>query len=302
MAKYVFIFNPVAGAGRAVAAFDEVRAYFDERGADYVVYTSEYAGHAIELAKRALEEKHGNVVAVGGDGTLREIAGVLMHTDVPVGVIPCGTGNDFVRVLGIPKDDMRAAARILLEGTPEYVDMGEVNGEVFCNVGGIGFDVDVILETDRYKKRFQGVFPYLFGILRALLHMRLKDVVLTADDGVPRPARALMVEAGNGTHYGGGMHVTPYADARDGLLDVSFIHDVSKLKVLQILPSFLSGKYVENKKVTTYFKTKTLRIDSDPPSRINVDGEVVGSTPAFFTALPRALRVITEKNNQSALQ
>jgi len=294
MADFVFIFNPVAGSGKSVKAFAKVREYFDARGLDYLVYTSEYAGHAVELAEKALKERHGAVVAVGGDGTVREIAGVLKYTDQVMGIIPSGTGNDFVRVLGIPVGDPEAAAEILVRRTVKSVDMGEVNGEVFCNVGGIGFDVDVIVETDRYKKRFSGFVPYLLGILRALLHMRLKEVVLTADGFCNRPARVLMVEAGNGTHYAGGMHVTPYADVTDGLLDISYIHDITKPGVLKILPSFLNGKYVENKKRTEYFKTSRLRIECTPPSRINVDGEVVGTTPAEFKALPGALKVIAD--------
>ncbi len=289
MATLHFIFNPVAGNGLSKKKFESMRALLDERGIAYTVAVSEYAGHARLLAGEAAQRKPDCIVAVGGDGTVQEVAAAMIGSGIPLGVFPCGTGNDLVRALHIPSDPA-LALDVLLNGQVRSLDAGEVNGKLFFNVAGLGFDVDVLIYTERYKKRFRGLAAYLLGLLRALTGLALKHVCIrTGEETIE--CDALVVEVGNGTHFGGGMHVTPLADPCDGLLDVCIIRDITKLTVLRVLSRFVKGKHLDLP-CTTYFRATELTVTSDPSSPLQLDGEIMNQTPARFRVLPSVLPVL----------
>ena len=174
-----------------------------------------YPGHATELSRKAYEEGFRLIVAVGGDGTMRETALPLVHTDAVFGLVPCGTGNDFARALGIPTD-VEAAAEILLGGEDRALDAGMANDQVYFNVAGFGFDVDVLDYTEEFKPKCKnGSTAYIRGLLKALFGMKLRRSTITFPDGTVE-ANVLLIAAGNGRFFGGGMEVTPNADPTDG--------------------------------------------------------------------------------------
>lgn len=290
MSRLHFIFNPVAGNGLSQKAFAQMEALLCAQSIDYSVARSEYAGHAPLLAKEAVSAGHGCIVAVGGDGTVREVAEAMIGTQVPLGVLPCGTGNDLVKSLHIPCDPA-AVLELLLHGEVRNMDAGEANGQLFFNVAGFGFDVDVLEYTEIYKKRFRGLAAYILGLLHALTHMRLRHVRVTTTEGV-REYNALVVAVGNGTHFGGGMNVTPLADPCDGQLDVCIIHNVTKLTVLQVLARFVKGKHIYMQNIAHYYNATEIAVESDPDSPLELDGEITGKTPVTFKLLPGVLRII----------
>lgn len=292
MSRLHFIVNPVAGNGLSRSAFVQMEELLRAQGIAYSAATSEYAGHAPLLAKEAMQAGHACIVAVGGDGTVREVAGVLMGSDIPLGVLPCGTGNDFVRSLHIPTDPA-AALDILLHGDVCDMDAGLANGHVFFNAAGFGFDVDVLEFTENYKKHFRGLLAYMLGLLRALARLQLRKVNVTTEEGVYE-CNALEVSACIGTHFGGGMNVAPQADPCDGLLDICIIHSVNKLTVLGALLRFVKGRHI-GLKVTTYFKATEISVQSDLASPLQLDGEVMDTTPVTFTIQPGALKVCRAK-------
>lgn len=291
MTRYYFIVNPVAAAGACLKRFAAVQKELARRGVRYTAVYSERPGHAGELARLALRGDAGCVVSAGGDGTFREIAEVMMGSGIPLGILPFGTGNDLIRALGIPADP-GAALEALLEGSPRKVDAVTANGQLFVNVAGLGFDVDVLEKTRHYKDslRVRGIFPYILGILHALLqpktyHIKARSREQSLD------MDAFLVSVGNGTHIGGGMMVTPLADMSDGLLDICAVRRVGRLKVLRCLTKFIRGKHL-GLDITTYFKTRELTVESEPPARVQLDGEIIETTPVTFKVRPGALSIL----------
>ncbi|MDO4565292.1 MAG: diacylglycerol kinase family lipid kinase [Clostridia bacterium] len=290
MAAYLLICNPIAGNGAAKDAIVQAQSLLDEAGADYQLRYSEYPGHTVLLAEQAVSEGHGCIVAVGGDGTVREVALALIGTQIPLGIIPCGTGNDYVRPLGIPRD-IEKAVDILLHGKKRQVDAGKANGQLFINVAGFGFDVDVLDSTEIFKRKYKhGNLAYLRGLLHALSKLRLRKTHITLPDR-EMDSNVLIIAIGNGTHFGGGMKITPEADPSDGLLDVCIAHDVSKFTVLRVLPQLLKGTHLKSKYVT-YFRTESIEARCEPVSRIEVDGEVMEGTPISIEIIKNAMTVM----------
>lgn len=259
MGKLLLICNPVAGNGASENALTALRAALDAANAEYEVRLTEYPQHATAIA-RASVGAYDCIVAVGGDGTVHEVALGLIGTEQAMGIVPCGTGNDFVRPTAIPADPA-LAADVLLHGVTLPIDTGLVNGEPFVNVAGFGFDVDVLDRVEYYKTRIKnGSVAYLMGLLRAIVKPTLRRTTVSIDGAEPFEKDVLLIAAGNGTDFGAGMKVTPLADFRDGLLDVCIIHDTHFPKMLTVLTKFLKGKHIGSKYVT-YTKAKKITAD-----------------------------------------
>ena len=287
MGKFLLICNPVAGNGASKTALTALTRALDAANAEYEVRLTEYPQHATNLA-RASVGSYDCIVAVGGDGTVHEVALGLIGTQQPMGIVPCGTGNDFVRPTAIPADPAQAAD-VLLHGQTVPIDTGLVNGEPFVNVAGFGFDVDVLDQVEFYKKRIKnGSLAYLMGLLRSITKPTLRKATITVDGGEPFEKDVLLIAAGNGTDFGAGMKVTPLADFRDGLLDVCIIHDTKFPKLLAVLPKFLKGQHIGSKYVT-YTKARTVTAVCEPASRLDIDGERENSTPVTFEIRPNSL-------------
>lgn len=284
------IWNPIAGNGAARAVFARVQERLRALGEDFSASMSEYAGHAVELARAAAAAGHGRVIALGGDGTVREVAMGLCGGGTPLALLPCGTGNDLARALRLPADPEQALD-VALHGQVRDMDAAMANDEMYFNVAGFGFDVDVLDETEYFKTRTKnGSLAYLRGLLAAVRKLRLRRTHITWEGG-ELDRDVLLIAAGNGTHFGGGMNVTPQADPFDGLLDICVIHDVSKLTLVTVLPRFLKGHHLGTRFVT-YFRARELTAVCDPVSRIEVDGEVLPGTPVTFRVLPKRVRVV----------
>ena len=295
MERFCLIANPISGSGNGKTYLQQARKILDARGVDYCVKETQYPGHATALGREAIDEGFDVIVAVGGDGTLRETAISVIHTDRILGLLPCGTGNDYARPLDIPTDPERAI-EILLNGENRVVDAGEANGTVFFNIAGFGFDVDVLDYTEQFKPKCKnGETAYRLGCLKAVLGLKLRKTTLTFPDGTMEQ-NVLMAAAGVGTHFGGGMNVLPESDMSDGLLDVCIAHDVNRLRLLSLLPKFIKGRHV-GLPVITYRKTTEVSVVCDPVSRIEVDGERMDGTPVTFRVLPKALTVRAPKRN-----
>lgn len=287
-----FIVNPIAGGGKAKEKFNSLIRYLREKKADFGFCETTAPGQSTELADKAYERGERFIVAVGGDGTINEVASSLYkRSDAVMGICPFGTGNDFARVLSLSTEPDEAA-RVLLEGAPAPVDMGMAGEKPFTNVGGLGFDVDVVINTEKYKRRFHGMIPYLFGVMKSLLHLRSVPVTITAD-GQSIREDVTICSVGNGSHIGGGMAALPNADAQDGLFDVCVVKKVGLLTLLKLLPLFIKGKHLGKKQVK-YFRAKEVTIECDR-CPMQLDGELGQYAPVTFRVLPGALRIMLPK-------
>ena len=285
--KYVMIVNPVAGSGFArtlIPKLEEELKSFP--GTEYVIRETEYAGHATKLAaEAAADETVTAVLSVGGDGTSFEVACGLIGTGKPMGVIPAGTGNDFIKTLKIPKDPLEAL-RFVLNGKPKPVDVGKLNERIFLNVCGTGFDVTVLDYAEEEKKKYKGLTPYLIGLIKAITHYRPVHLTLEVD-GVKSEQDLLICAIANGRYIGGGIPICPDADPADRYFDVVTVTDVPKRKIPIYLPGLLKGK-VLNWKIAKRVKATSVTVDC-PRMRVDVDGEILQMDHAEFRILPGAM-------------
>ncbi len=283
---YTFIVNPAAGNGYALKTEALIRAEMDKRHLPYEFMHTQHPEHAMELARSAAEREECKcVVAVGGDGTAYEVACGLMNSSVPMGIVPSGTGNDFIKTVDIPKKPMEALEAIL-NGKPRPVDVGRLNQRMFLNVCGTGFDVQALEYTLAAKKHCRGLLPYLIGVIRAIFTFKPVHVAFTAD-GETQERDVLLCSVANGRFIGGGIPVCPDAKADDGLLDMVIVETKPRWKIPFYLPGLMMGK-IDSFMITTHKRCSTMTIHS-PGMHLNVDGEILTMDKAEFEILPGKL-------------
>lgn len=286
MSLLTLIVNPTAGNGYALKMEEPIRQELEKRGVAHTMLRTEYPGHATALALRAAQDADcTGVVSVGGDGTAFEVACGLMGTDAPLGVIPAGTGNDFVKTVGIPRKPMAALEKIL-SCAPRPVDVGSMNDRLFLNVCGTGFDVTVLDYTVEAKKYVRGILPYLVGLVRAIAHYKPVHVRMEAD-GQIHERDVLICSVANGRFIGGGIPICPDAAPDDGLLDLVVVETRPRWMIPFYLPGLLMGKVLTFGE-TSHCRCRRVEIVS-PGMRLNVDGEILSLDAASFSVQPGRL-------------
>lgn len=295
------IVNPVAGAYSTRRKWLGISKRLKHIGLSFDYEFTQSVGHAIELARAAASDGYRFIVAVGGDGTVNEVAnGVLSSansSDIALGVIGTGTGSDFIRSMGIPRHYDSACSsltgwrRLLIDvGVVEYQSKGQSLRRFFVNAAGAGFDASVVEATERLPKFFGGTIPYLAGLFRYLVSYRNKPVRLSLEDKV-EATRILAVVIANGCYLGGGMCVAPQAKVNDGLLDVVTIGNIGKFEMLKALPMVYNGTHVTHPKVRMETATR-ITIESSERVLVHADGELLGICPASFWLMPMALSIV----------
>lgn len=286
---YAFIVNPAAGTGFAVKAMEGIEAKLQERQITYRILYTERPGHATELAAAlAADGEVAAVVAVGGDGTAGEVAAGLCGTGKPMGILPAGTGNDFIKTAGIPNDPDKALETLLNE-KPRETDTGTVNGGFFLNVCGTGFDVTVLDYAEKEKLKHRGLTPYLLGLVKAVFHYRGVHLKVT-DDEETREGLYLVCSIANGRYIGGGIPICPAADASDGKLDLVLIRDVPRRRIPLYLPGLMLSRDLDFR-ITSHKRTSRVTIEGEG-LRVNIDGEIRSMDRAEFEIRPASLRII----------
>lgn len=285
--RHLLLVNPSAGGGRAGELLPRVERALTERAIRHRSVFTKGIAHGCEEALAAAQAGEIPVV-MSGDGLIGQVGGVLAGGEVPLGVIPCGRGNDFARVVGIP-DEIEAAADVLAAGQIRLIDVGEVNTKRFLCIASCGFDSDAnrIANEARWVR---GRLVYAYAALRALAAWKPARFTLTLD-GQVHEFSGYSVAVANSKAYGGGMFLAPDAELDDGLVDVVSTADVSKLRFLLNLPKVFDGAHIENPEVTVSRATEA-RIEADRPFAVYADGDHVADLPATLRVLPRALRVI----------
>lgn len=293
------IINPAAGSNSTHRKWPLISRALKYFGLSFDYQHTEGVGHAIELAREAMGKGYRFLVAVGGDGTINEVANGIMGFTVTdgadLGMVHTGTGSDFVRSLGIPRD-YHGACSTLAEQHKRLIDVGVVslgengNKRFFVNAAGLGFDAEVVEARSKMPRYFRGTVPYLLGMGRKLLGYHNKEVIVEID-GRRQQEKVLSVVVANGGYFGGGMHVAPNADLQDNLFDVLTIGDVGKFELVKALPTIYKGTHINHPKVKVE-RASHIRVESDEKLLVQVDGELVGEGPAVFSMLPQALSVV----------
>lgn len=295
--RVAVVINPIAGIGvsvrrarrRAERASDLLSA---ARVASDIVIT-ERAGHAAELARGAVARGARVVVAWGGDGTVNEVAAALVGSAASLAVIPAGSGNGLARTIGMPAGAAPAFDRIL-HGADRVIDVGEIDGRVFVNVAGIGFDARVAQAFASIGRRRRGLLRYGAIVARELRRYESGCYDLTLDphpDAVPMPLTAFLLTFANGRQWGNGAIIAPAAELDDGLLDVVAVEDRGWLAALRAIPRLFTGTLPGAAGVSVY-RIRTARVTGRQPLLFHADGEPhVGTSSLVVAIRPQALRL-----------
>ena len=282
------ICNPVSGGSRGLKALDRVKTVLRGKGIPFAVSLTEGPRHAETLALAAGETKADRLLVIGGDGTLSEAAAGAVGAGLPMGIIPAGTGNDFVKTVDIPMDP-DGALGCFLAGSPKDTDALRLNDRLVLNEAGTGFDV-MVLEYARHAKRFvKGLLPYLYGVIQTIFRFRSVHLTYQADDSAPVTRDVLVIGAGNGRFIGGGIPIAPEADPADGLMDFVLVEKMKKGRMLSVLPGLLQGKILTFPE-TEFTRVKKLILEG-AGLVMNIDGEIVPMERVSLEVLPGALKL-----------
>lgn len=283
-----FIVNPAAGNGIALKTETRLKAELARRGVEARFLHTEAPGHATQIAREAAADAGcTGVIAVGGDGTCYEVACGLMGAETPMGIIPAGTGNDFIKSVNIPKKPLQAL-ELILRGQARPVDVGQMNERLFINVSGTGFDVTVLDFTLQAKKYVKGILPYLYGLIRGISHYKPVHVRFTVD-GETQERDVLFCAVANGRYFGGGIPICPEAAPDDGAFDFIVVENRPRWMIPFYVPGLLMGRVLKFG-ITTHRKCQSLRLESTG-MRLNMDGEVFPMDVAEYRMLPGKLRL-----------
>ncbi len=289
--KYKLIANPAAGRGRSKEMIVRVLELLKGRGATFDLELTKGPRDAANIARKALEE-FDVIVAIGGDGTINEIIPGMIFSNRPLGIIPAGSGNDFIKSVGIPTN-VSKAVDILLKGDAGLIDVGKVNGTYFANGVGIGFDAAVNRASYTINHSKRGLFLYLCALLKTLGKYDAVPLKITINNTVFNQDIFLLT-VGNGTTVGGGFKLTPHAKINDALLDVTIVKPLRIPVLLWHLPKVFRGTIERAKNYAALLRTTTLKVEATGPVPVHVDGEIYGNGETRFEieVVPKALTVI----------
>ncbi len=274
------VFNPVAGKGRARRALTQALAFLDGRAVPYMLHSTERPGHATELA--AATPPGATVVALGGDGTVHEVAKGLLQRGAPndptrgraLAVLPLGSGDDFAFGLGIARHDLAGALERLVGGARRRVDVGFVNGEPFINGVGTGFDAEVAARVRRSPRFLPGLAGYLYSVVTALAVLDCPTAEVWVDERRVHVGPALLIGAQNGPRAGGSFLFAPEARNDDGQLDVLIARRLSRLGTLRVLPKVMRGSHLTDPAVALH-RGRDVRIAWRSGRPGHADGEAL---------------------------
>jgi len=291
--KWVFIVNPISGNlfGKTMVPVIEEKIRKYNLNAEIIL--TERPGHATELSKAAAERGIKYIIAVGGDGTLNEVARALVgNKHVVTGIIPAGTGNDFNQIPGFPDRFTDADWEIFLKKNVISHDVGIVNDMIFLNGLGIGFDAEVAAQnyTEEGKVRKGGADKYIWHIVKTLLFFREKRMTIKSD-GTNHEIDCFMNTVSIGRRFAGSFFLTPEAIANDGLLDVCSISKINLFNRFRLLLLVLKGNHIKDKRVH-YFKTPVVNLEFPVKVPFHVDGELNYAESFNISIIPGGLNII----------
>ncbi|HVW94730.1 MAG TPA: diacylglycerol kinase family protein [Mucilaginibacter sp.] len=289
--KALFIINPISGGKKKDGVPELIEKYLDTNQLKPVIVFSDGVAHARQIAKEAVG-KFSIVVAVGGDGTVNEIASAIVGTETILGIVPFGSGNGLSRFLHIPMDTQKAIEN-LVEGKTVTIDSGRLNGQPFFNMAGMGFDAHISEVFSHDKKR--GFISYIKTSLREVANYKSQRYCLNID-GKQYEREAFMLSFANSSQYGNDAHISPHASVRDGLLDVCVIKPFPLWRFLELSMRMMT-KTADKSKYLEIIKGRHIKVRRDNPGPLHLDGEPqMAGLEADIELLPDSLKVVAGKS------
>lgn len=296
--QWFVIVNPTSGNGQSKHKWPRIKALLKAQGFDFDFAFTQYDKHSLELVQNAIEQNVLNIICVGGDGTLHNIVNGIMNqntvpsNDIRVGMIPIGTGNDWVKTHQIP-NDIETSINIIKKGATRLQDLGKIeflnegkNPVYFNNLAGVGFDGFVVSKVHKYKHF--GAVAYLVGAFLGLFSFKNFQATVRVDKAVIK-SKTLMAVIGLCRYSGGGMQLTETPNPFDGLFDISIAKNIGKWDIIRNLRKLFNGTIVSHQKVDC-FKNNVIIIDVDSTNLpfIQADGELIGKGGVKISIVPKA--------------
>ncbi|MFP4367052.1 MAG: diacylglycerol/lipid kinase family protein [bacterium] len=299
------IINPNAGRRRGEKDWDEISALLKKAGFNYKAVFTQYPRHAIGISASHIKKGYKNLIVVGGDGTMNEVINGIFSqnryptTEISLGMITVGTGNDWARMFNIPGGYAEAISVIKRNngfvqdaGVVKYYQGIEQKCRYFVNIAGIGFDALVVSKTNKMKENGKGgAWTYLKSIIISLMKYRHTRTKIRIDNH-EISNDVFNISIGICKYNGGGMMQLPHAVANDGFFDVTVINKIKKHEVILNLKRLYNGTITKHHTVESY-KGKSIFIDSEPIIHLETDGESLGHSPFIFEIIPRSIKILT---------
>jgi YegS/Rv2252/BmrU family lipid kinase len=300
--KLGIILNPIAGGGRAINIEKQLIEYLRHRKIVFQLEKTNRPQHATELSRQMCKELD-IIVALGGDGTLNEVAAGALGSIASIAPFPIGSGNDFNRIIGIPRK-MALAIDTIISGTKRLIDIGKVvmqnslgtiQVKHFINTLGIGIDAQIAKEVKGIKY-LRGLPLYILAAIKALSHYS-PNVYSISDSGTTRKETAYLLCAGNGIYEGGGFKMLPDANPSDSKLNICLIRKMSVWNALPLVPKIIQGTHGDHEMISMW-DSKRINISSIRPFILHGDGEIFEENAMNVTIdiVPKAINVIVPSN------
>lgn len=298
MKRIVFIMNPISGTQNKAGIPELIERTLDHEQFSYELRLTEHAGHASEIANEAKEQGVDIVVAIGGDGTVNEVARAIVHSNTALGIMPCGSGNGLARHLLLPMN-LKKSIEILNRCEIHELDYGIINGHAFFCTCGMGFDAFVSQKFAEAGKR--GPITYVENVLREGLKYKPETYEIQDEQGTTR-AKAFLISCANASQYGNNAYIAPQASMSDGLLDVIIMEPFDVLEAPQISIEMFNKTLDKNSKIKT-FKCRRLHIHRKQPGFIHFDGDpVMTDADVDIELKPKGIRVVVNPDGDKRLR
>ena len=303
--KHIFVLNPAAGTGKQTDLFEKrISELCAARALAYEIYKTKSEKDASRFVRERCLTNQGETLrfyACGGDGTIGEVVGGAVGFDcAEVAVVPMGTGNDFVRVLGKKEDFLDVEKQLDAEAVP--CDVIRIGEDKYCiNMMNIGFDGEVAARASRAKKFLPGKMAYICGVVGEFFKMSMAQFRCVMDGKDLGDKKVLLSLYANGGFCGGGFHAAPYAELNDGKMDVCFIRPVPRRVFLKLVGPYRKGTHMltkEAEKYIEYYKCSDLKLTFDKPQRVCIDGEIEEFTSLHMAVLRDAVRVVLPRGTK----
>lgn len=268
---YHFIYNPTSGQKRSNKNWKTIQAILDERQIPYQAHESKKKNDVENIVRNLTQQGAQDIIVLGGDGTLHEaLNGLADPSACRLGLIPCGTGNDFAEKAGIPKQ-VEKALSLIIDGTAKETDYLEVGNRRCINVAGLGMDVEVLELCE--KGKMQGKLKYLISLIRCLFKFKGCKVTIKSE-GREESHSVLLAAVCNGTQFGGGIQICPDAEIDDGKMGMVAVDCIGgKFKMIHAFLQLMRGKILTYP-ATTYFTCDKVRFEVEKPCSVQLDGEL----------------------------
>jgi YegS/Rv2252/BmrU family lipid kinase len=298
---WFIIINPVSGGKRGRKVWETAQELLKKKGIPFECQVTSQALDASDIARTVVEQGYRKIFLIGGDGTLNEVInGVLEQKTVPsnevlIGIASVGTGNDFIKTLNIPSDYKKALA-LMTDGKERVIDSGlvsyyfgtEKKQRYFVNVAGMAFDAEVTRYANLNKGG--GAMAYHWSLVRSLFVYKSTKVKLQTENATIEQT-CFCVNITNCKYAGGGMMVAPQAVPDDGLFAITYFGDLTKWEVIKNIPALFKGSFLDHPKIKV-LSAKNVKVSSDTPIHLEVEGETLGTSPFEFTMLPGSIRIL----------